>query len=296
MSRVEGVSMQNVPRAGRWAIYIALAVVFAIACAFLANWQFTRNDGRAEQLALVELNYDAAAVPLEELIPLGGELAPEDEWRPIEVVGEYLPDDELLARNRPHGGTAAFEVLVPFQTTDGRVLLIDRGWVAPGKDQPNPDVIPAPPAGEVTVIARLRPSEPLPTSGRSAPEGQVPTINVPLVADTVDAAVGDAMEQSTYALMVSEDPAAATTPARISEPSEDPGPHLSYAVQWILFAIMGFIFIGYIIRTERRNRLEDEEDEELRRGGTPVPPRPTSSRKRDRDSEDEDALIDALNS
>ena len=45
MSDRRGVSMQSLPRAGRWAIYVALAVVFAIACAFLSNWQFTRNAG-----------------------------------------------------------------------------------------------------------------------------------------------------------------------------------------------------------------------------------------------------------
>ena len=104
-------------------------------------------------------------------------LGPADEWRPVTLEGEYLADEQLLVRNRPHGGTAAFEVLVPFRLDDGRVLLIDRGWVPPGEDQPLPDEIPAPPEGEVTVIARLRAAEQLPASGRSAPEGQVPSIN-----------------------------------------------------------------------------------------------------------------------
>ena len=49
-------------------------------------------------------------------------------------------------------------------------------------------------------------------------------------------------------------------PTPLNAPSEDPGPHLSYAIQWILFAIMGFVFIGYVIRTERRHRREDAED------------------------------------
>ena len=117
-------------------------------------------------------------------------------------------------RNRPHGGTAAFEVLVPFRLADGRVLLIDRGWVPPGEDQPLPDVIPAPPEGETTVIARLRPAEQLPASGRSAPEGQVPTINPELVADVIDPGVGGDLELSAYGVMVSEDPAPRRGPPR----------------------------------------------------------------------------------
>ena len=294
MSRGREVSMQSLPRAGRWAIYISLAVVFAIACAFLANWQFSRNEERAAQLALVEANYDAEPAPLADLIPEDGALDPGDQWHPVLLTGEYLAEDALLVRNRPHGGTAAYEVLVPFRLDDGRVLLIDRGWVPPGDDQPEPDAVPAPPQGEVTVIARLKPGEPLPSSGRSAPDGQVPTIHLPLVADTISDAAGAALELSAYGIMVSEDPAPGSLPQALASPSEDPGPHLSYAIQWILFAVMGFVFIGYVIRTERRHRREDAEDAADARSASPAPaPAAAASRRRDRDAEDEDALLDA---
>ena len=277
----------------RWSGYVAVAIVFAIACAFLANWQFTRNAERSEQLALVEANYDAEPVSLAETIPLGSALSPGDEWQPVALVGTYLSDDQLLVRNRPRGGTAAFEVLVPFRLDDGRILIVNRGWVPPGESQPDPDVIPAAPSGEVTVIARLKPSEPAPSAGRSAPEGQVPTINLPLIADTLSDQDAAALEQSAYGLMVSEDPAPAIRPEAIASPSDDPGPHLSYAIQWILFAIMGFIFIGYIIRTELKHRREDAEDD----AGEAVGPVPrsmrTPARKTDRDMDDEDAILDA---
>lgn len=291
MSPGRAVSMQDLPKAGRWTIYIALAVVFAVACAFLSNWQFTRNEERSAQLALVEANYDSTPVSLAELIPEGSELDPGDQWRQVRLVGTYAEDDQLLVRNRPHGGTSAFEVLVPFRVDDGRVLLVNRGWVAPGADQPEPDAVPAPPEGEVDVVVRLRPGEPLPSSGRSAPDGQVPTIHLPLIADAVAPATGEALERSAYGVMVSEEPAPPARPSPLEAPSEDPGPHLSYAIQWILFAVMGFIFIGYVIRTERRHRREDAEDDETDEG---APDRAEASRRRrDRDAEDEDALLDA---
>lgn len=281
----------SAPAAVRWTSYIAVAIVFAIACGFLSNWQFTRNAGRAEQLALIARNYDAQPVALEAIIAPGDALGAADEWRPVALEGEYLVDEQLLVRNRPHGGTAAFEVLVPFRLEDGRVLLIDRGWVPPGEDQPLPDAIPAPPEGAVTVVARLRPSEQLPSSGRSAPEGQVPSINPELVAATIDPGVGADLELSAYGVMVSEDPAPATRPAAFAAPSEDPGPYLSYAIQWILFAIMGFVFIGYVIRTERRHRREDAEDRA--RGIEPAPRDRTPARRTDRDMEDEDSILDS---
>jgi cytochrome oxidase assembly protein ShyY1 len=275
----------------RWTAYVAVAIVFGIACAFLSNWQFSRNADRAEQLSLVEKNYDAAPAPLEDVISPGGNLAAGDEWRPVSLEGAYLAEEQILVRNRPHGGTAAFEVLVPFRLEDGRVLIVNRGWVPPGEDQPLPDVIPAPPEGQATVVVRLRPAEQLPASGRSAPDGQVPSINAELVASMVDPEVAADLELSAYGVMASEEPAPATRPGAFAVPSEDPGPHLSYAVQWILFAIMGFIFIGYVIRTERQHRREDAED---RARDPEAPPRVRlPARRTDRDMQDEDSILDA---
>ncbi|KAA9110837.1 SURF1 family protein [Microbacterium rhizomatis] len=286
------MSRATAPAAVRWTIYIAVAIVFAIACGFLSNWQFSRNAERSEQLALVAANYDREPVSLDSAIPLGTTLAPQDEWLPVELTGRYLDGEQILVRNRPHGGTAAFEVLVPFQLDDGRVLLVDRGWVPPGNHQPDPDVIPAAPTGDVSVIVRLRPGEALPTSGRSAPDGQVPTINLPLVADMLDPASAAKLEQSAYGLMMSETPAPDTRPQAVDPPSDDPGPYLSYAIQWILFAIMGFVFIWYVIRSERRARREDAEDRAAAAAGVELPTRTPARRRRDRDAEDEDALLD----
>ena len=285
-------SMQHLPTAGRWAIYVALAVVFAIACAFLSNWQFTRNQERSADLALIEANYDAPAVPVASVLGANS-LDPDDEWLPVTLRGTYLPDEQVLVRNRPPGGTSAFEVLTPFRLDDGRIFVVNRGWVPPASDSSDPAPVPAPPSGEVTVTARLRPGEAAPASGRGAPAGQVPTIDLPTIAeltgpDTITAA---------YGLMVTEDPAPATRPTALASPTDDPGPFLSYAIQWILFAVMGFIFIGYVIRTEIAQRREDANDARAARAaGADAPPPRTRApkRRRDADSDAEDAILDSV--
>ncbi|MDJ1115220.1 SURF1 family cytochrome oxidase biogenesis protein [Microbacterium dauci] len=268
----------------RWSGYVAVAIVFAIACAMLSNWQFARTAERDAELALVAGNYDQAPVALAEVIAPGASFDADDEWRPVLLRGTYLTDETVLVRNRPRGGTSAFEVLVPFLTDDGRIVVVDRGWVPPGRDQPEPDEIPAAPDGEVVVTGRLLPGEQSARDGRSAPDGQVPTIDLPLISDGIDA--GDAMLTSAYVLMSAEDPAPATAPNQLEAPSEDPGPHLSYAIQWILFAVMGFAFIWYMIRTEVKHRREDDEDEASA-------PQRTPRARRDRDMEAEDELLDA---
>ncbi|MGV2983582.1 SURF1 family protein [Microbacterium sp. AGC85] len=264
----------------RWGVYVLIAIAFAVACAFLADWQFDRNESRSEQLALVAQNYDAQPIPLSEAFAADGALDPQDEWHPVLLQGEYLSDEQVLVRNRPHGGTSAFEVLVPFQDVDGRVFIVNRGWVPPGEEA-TPDAVPAAPTGTVEVIVRLRPGEPLPASGRSAPEGQVPTIHLPSIAAT---ASGEVIT-SAYGLLVSEDPAPETPLGAFDSPTEDPGPHLSYAIQWILFALMGFIFIGYMIRTEIQKHREEVE-------GRPAPAK--QRRRRDHDAETEDELLDDI--
>ncbi|MFV9426122.1 SURF1 family protein [Microbacterium sp. S1037] len=292
------------PTGARWAMYVGIAVLFAIACAYLSNWQFSRNAERSEQLQLVTDNYDATPVALGDLLAPGADLTPSDEWRPVRLEGQYLADEQLLVRNRAHNGSAAYEQLVPFRLTDGRVFLIDRGWLPPGNSQSLPDDIPAPPSGTVTVEARLRPGEAAPTSGRTAEAGQVPTINLGLVAEQTGP-----IEPGAYGLLMSEDPAPADAPLPVDPPSDDPGPYLSYAIQWILFALMGFGFITYVIVSERKLRREEadaDDDDELapvappvsestepRRRVDPVALHRARKRPKDRDADDEDALLDA---
>ncbi|WP_309066470.1 SURF1 family cytochrome oxidase biogenesis protein [Microbacterium sp.] len=266
----------------RWGAYLLVAAGFAVACAFLSHWQFERNEERATQIALVERNYDAEPVPLDALIGADGRLDPDDQWRPVLLRGEYLDGQQVLVRNRPHGGTSAFEVLVPFRDAGGQVLLVDRGWVPPG-DGDAPEAVPAPPSGDATVVVRLRPGEALPASGRGAPEGQVPTIHLPTIAE----AVNGELVTGAYGQLVSEEPEPAHALGAFASPTDDPGPHLSYAIQWILFAVMGFGFIGYVIRTEVVKAREDREEA----AGSPARP---AARRRDRDAADEDALLDAL--
>jgi cytochrome oxidase assembly protein ShyY1 len=251
---------RNAPPAVRWTAYVGVAIVFAIACAFLSHWQLSKNTDRSAQLALISRNYDGKPVPLGDLVPRGAALNPADQWRQVSMTGTYAADEQLLVRNRVHGGTAAYEVLVPFRLTDGRVFLVDRGWAAPGNTQSLPDHVPAAPSGTVTVVTRLQPGEPLPSSGAGAPDGQVPSINLPLIANKVGGEDGSALERGAYGTVVSETPQPATAPQAIEAPSDDPGPYLSYGVQWILFAVMGFVFIWYVIRSERRARREDAED------------------------------------
>jgi cytochrome oxidase assembly protein ShyY1 len=255
----------------RWGGYVALTVVFAIGCGLLSWWQWSRRAEAVNELAKIEANYDAPAAELDDLLADVDSVDDAAEWRPVQLAGEYLNDEQLLVRNRPRNSAAGFEVLVPFRLSDGTVFVVDRGWVPAGSTPDAPESVPRAPAGEVTVIVRLKPGEPE-IPGRGAPDGQLATIRLPDVAALVGAPTYTGM----YGLLVSEDPAPAERPLAALRPVEDEGPHLSYALQWIAFGILAFVGLFWAVRRERK----------IAAGEMPVT-------RRERDAEIEDALLDA---
>ncbi|GMA92606.1 SURF1 family protein [Homoserinibacter gongjuensis] len=158
----------------RWGAYLALTLVFAVACGLLSWWQWARRGEAVDEIQRIEQNYDAAPRAVDEVLDGFSAWDDDDEWTPVALHGEYLADQQVLVRNRVRGGQPGFEQLVPLRLDDGSVFVVDRGWLPLG-DGPNatPDAVPQPPEGEVTVVARLRQAEPA-LPGRSAPEGQLP--------------------------------------------------------------------------------------------------------------------------
>jgi cytochrome oxidase assembly protein ShyY1 len=261
-----------------------MAIVFAIGCVLLSNWQFDRRAEAEVEINRITVNYAKDAEPLTSIVGSLDSFDDDDKWTPVTMTGTYLIEDQLLVRNRPYNGSPGFEVLTPLQLADGTIFIVDRGWVPSGDKQDYPDTIPEAPTGQVTVVARLKAGEPeLP--GRSAPEGQIPTIELDDIADTL----GLPTYTGAYGLMASEDPAPATRPSAAIKPELDEGPHLSYAVQWILFALFGFGGLAYALRQEFR-AINAEDPEEMERAEA----RRVKDTKRARtDAEIEDALIDA---
>lgn len=247
----------------RWFAYLGVAIVFAIVCVALSEWQFARKEVKAIEVSRISQNYDAAPVPLTELVPDVDGFDEDYRWRSVTLTGTYLSDEQILVRNRPMKQQAGFEVLTPLQLTDGTVFIVDRGWLPNGDTADAPNTVPAAPTGEVTVVARLKNSEAT-IRGRGAPDGQVATINLPQIADLVQHADGP-LYTGAYGLMVAEDPAPAEArPTPALRPEADTGPHLSYAIQWIIFALMGFAFLAYAIREEYRRFNSDDPEEQER--------------------------------
>ena len=233
---------------GRWIGWFLLACAAAAVAVYLGGWQMDRNDHLVGENGKITRNYRAE--PLNGP-PAAAQFADHDPaltWHPVRLTGQYLPEDQVLVRNRPQDGRVGYEVLVPFRTQDGDVVVLDRGWIPTGAAANGmPDAVPAPPAGQVTVTARLQPGEP--AVDRGAPEGQIATIHLEELQERWGYPVGTAAFGEVFA----EDPAPAVSPAPAPEPETGSGPHLSYSLQWYAFAALFFVAYGYAARQQARN-------------------------------------------
>lgn len=267
----------------RWFTYLGMAVIFAVACVLLSRWQFGRNQETIAANALVNHNYNAAAVAPSALLPTSSAYVAKYEWRTVALTGRYLPSKQLLVRDRVLGNNPGFEVLTPFRQTDGTIFMVDRGWVPIGRKQTAPDYVPPAPTGPAHVTARIQQSETV-LPGRVAPAGQISEINLPTAARMLGLT---RVYTGAYGLLASESPKLASRPIAAAKPVLDSGPFLSYAFQWILFALAGFTGLGWALRQEYLARNAEDPVEKTRAAD-----RERKARKRGpSDSEIEDAQV-----
>ena len=242
----------------RWITYLLLTVLFGASCVGLGMWQFARREEARVEIERVLSNYDATPAPLGDLIPTLPFYSESIKWRPVIATGTYLADQQFLVRSRPREQQAGYEVLSPLLLPNGNVFVVDRGWLPAGNNAEQAPTIPAPPAGIVTVVSRVKASEPS-IPGRSYSNGQLATVELPLVASLINKPTFT----GSYGLLASESPAASgTTPLPALRPTLDEGNHLSYAFQWLTFALLGFVGLGWAIRNEWRIRNADNPEQQ----------------------------------
>ncbi|GAA1879085.1 hypothetical protein GCM10009715_27160 [Paeniglutamicibacter psychrophenolicus] len=239
----------------RWIGWLLLVCLFATTFTFLGKWQMDRREGALTEISHVKRNYDADPVPFTDARQLFEQLPDGGKWTPVSLRGSYLAEDQVVVRNRISGSRPGYEVLVPFRTLEGTVVIVDRGFLPIGNNNAGrPDAIPAPPAGTVEVDVRLKAGEP--KLDRGAPEGQLASIDLP----TYQQQLGYPVATGSYGLMYLEDPAAAEAPIQLQRPEEDEGPHLSYMFQWFAFGVLVFVGFGYAAKQQARINREDRDE------------------------------------
>jgi surfeit locus 1 family protein len=256
------------PRRWRDALPTVATIVAVAVFVAAGNWQ----RGRMEAKEALRLQLDAAmAMPAAELpvlhdaaadepsaVPTGapnaGRTPAGGAWlawrfRPVRVEGTFDAARQFLVDNRVHAGRAGYHVVAPLALADGRVVLVDRGWIAAG---PTRDALPEvpPPAGPVVVTGRVA----LPTTGY-----------VELAADDGSGRVRQNLDPARFAattgvrvlpiVIEATAPAAAEDATLVRDwPAPDAGvdKHRIYMVQWYAFAALAAgLWLHFFVRRRR---------------------------------------------
>ena len=235
----------------RWIILTVVVLVAVVVMVALGFWQLRRLHSVREDNAKVEARLGRPAEPLQ--FVLGPGVSPSSVvFRRVSVTGRYDRVSEVLLRNRSQDGEPGSHVLTPLRMADGRAVIVDRGWIpidltAEQEEQTRPPVL-----QPVTVVGVLFASErksvfapSIPATGRVT---TVPRVDVARIAKQLEYPVVPLYLR----LATQTPPQAGELPVPPGPPDLSEGPHLSYAVQWFLFATVALATYGALLRRERR--------------------------------------------
>ena len=213
-----------------WLMTLATLVLLGLFVS-LGRWQWQR--GESKQAVWAEFQRDAAAEPL-------GSRRLDDlpRFTRLEVEGAFNGAHQFLLDNRSYQGKPGYEVLTPFRTAGGVLVLVNRGWVPFGgyRDQ-LPDVS-AVPGERLKISGRI---EDLPAaglaSGRAPPEtgDRWPKVTSFPDRDELAAALGERID-ARILLLDAQVPGGYVRDWK--PPGLDPSRHFSYAIQWWGFAMV----------------------------------------------------------
>lgn len=121
----------------------------------LGTWQLQRLAWKEGLIEVMDTRLAAASVPLAQALarPPG-----EREWQRVMASGTFLHDRQIAMYRMSVDGEPGYLILTPLRLADGRIILVNRGFVPP--DLVDPASRPgSEPVGQVWVVGILRGGE-----------------------------------------------------------------------------------------------------------------------------------------
>ncbi|MFJ5551539.1 SURF1 family protein [Streptomyces sp. NPDC093225] len=236
----------------QWVCFTLFALLLIPVMIKLGFWQFHRHENRVAQNELIARSLAARPVPVTELTSPGHTVPRSDYWRTVTATGTYDIAHEVVVRRRTSTDEqVGVHVLTPLVLRDGRVVMVNRGWVPAADDQRAYPAVPPAPKGEVTVTGRLKADETTGASGIKDLKG-LPPRQVMLINSAQQAALQHRTVLGGYVELTAPVPSD-NSPEPIAEPDHDSiGPHMAYAVQWWLFT--AGVPAGWVVMVRREKR------------------------------------------
>lgn len=241
----------------KWLFGHLLALGLIVLFFNLGLWQLRRLEERTASNELIAQRMEAEPQDLSALLA-GGTPAETLDYRRAFVQGRFEPELEILLRSRSREGQPGWHLLTPLVKDDGRAVLVDRGWVPQGFDEP-PVEEAAPPAGDVVVEGLVRPEQDPPQgwvaniSPRDPPEGELESAYY-VDVERLSRQFPYQLEPVYLELSRVEPAQPGDLPLPPQPPEFSRGSHLAYALQWFSFAMIGLVGYALLVRQTVRGK------------------------------------------
>ena len=224
-------------RLPRYVLPLFFGILGTVVLVSLGTWQMQRLVWKEGVLDEIAARIEAAPVA----VPANPD-PQRDRYLSVSASGAFTGEELHILASTRHVG-AVYRVISPFETTDGRRIMVDRGWIKPPqKDAERP-------AGPATITGNLHwPDEIDGFTPESDAEKNiwfardVPTLAAALEAEPVLIILRDTSET---------DPP--VTPLPI-DGAAIPNDHLEYVVTWYGLAIVWVLMTVYYLRRLRKTR------------------------------------------
>lgn len=214
----------------------------------LGLWQLDRETQKRDMLEQQTRQQQQEPAPVGRVDWQAGDAL---SFLPVSAQGRYLDERSFLLDNRLRDSRVGYEVLTPFQSRDG-TLLVNRGWIALGETRQQLPSIP-PIAGEQTISGFLHVPEgrTLVLSGDADPLAdqwprRIQRIDLVRISDLVG------QELLPYTLRLDDDAPGALVTDWTAQPIR-PETHRGYAVQWFAMAAALLILFLYSSLTRKED-------------------------------------------
>lgn len=219
-------------------IFTAIALVILLA---LGTWQLQRLGWKRDLIHQIQTGMDARPIALPD------SFSEDQKYQPVRLNGAFVADKYDTLFGRSYKGATGYLFLQPFRTVEGRVVLVNRGWVPERKRAPETWNQVSDDLNEVIGILRsgtwqgsklFQPA--------NDPKGDALIfVEPPLVARRL----GIPELEPFYIDQIRPDNPS-NFPIILATSIDIPNNHFQYAVTWYAFALI--LLVIYLLRSRRR--------------------------------------------
>lgn len=223
-----------------------LMTVAAVVMMFsLGIWQLERLQWKEGLISAIEAAKKENPVAV---LPASEEDMRKLAFQRVQLVGEFLHDQEFHLAARYDNSVLGYHILTPFKLTDGRLVLLNRGWVPANKK--NADTRQEGNVqGELSLIGMVRTDR---DRNWFTPKNQ-PEKNIWFAKDVSEMAAFSKLTLAPFALDVLYDTPPGGLPKPFDGDMKPRNDHLGYALTWFMIGFACLIISLIYHRDDKKD-------------------------------------------